>query len=182
MNKDFLKIRKVESKDAREWFVLGFKVWRDAYKDIFPEEVFLEKESRLEEKVKDFDHKLQNNERSIAYVAEYDKEIVGTMCGAIRSSYPHFDKYADLIGLYVDPRFQGFGIGTAFKNIFEHWATENGAARYVIGVLKDNAKARAVYESWGGKLSEFEEDFIKLGIRYSEVFYTFDLQKNEDGE
>ena len=177
MNKDLLKIRKVKSEDAREWFVFGFKVWREAYKNIFPEEVFVDRESKLEERVKDFDNKLQNNERSIAYVAEYNGEIVGTMCGSISSSYNHFDKYADLIGLYIDPRFQGYGIGTAFKNIFENWAIENGATQYVIGVLKDNIKARAVYESWGGKLSEFEEDFVKLGVGYPEVFYTYDLQK-----
>ena len=177
MNKDLLKIRKVKSEDARKWFVFGFKVWRDAYKNIFPEEVFIDRESKLEERVKDFDNKLQNNERSIAYVAEYNGEIVGTMYGSISSSYNHFDKYADLIGLYIDSRFQGYGIGTAFKNIFENWAIENGATQYVIGVLKDNIKARAVYESWGGKLSEFEEDFVKLGVGYPEVFYTYDLQK-----
>lgn len=118
MNKELLKIRKVNSSDAREWFIFLFKVWRDAYKDIFPEEVFIDRESKLEEKVKDFDNKLQNNERSIAYVAEYDGKMVGTMCGSISSSYDHFDKYADLIGLYIDPNFQGYGIGTTFKNTF----------------------------------------------------------------
>lgn len=177
MNKELLQIRKANSNDAREWFVFGFKVWRDAYKNIFPEEVFIDRESKLEEKVKDFDNKLQNNEKSIAYVAEYNGEIVGTMCGSINSSYDHFDKYADLIGLYVEPRFQGLGIGSKFKEIFEQWAIENGATQYVIGVLKDNMKARKVYESWGGKLSEFEEDFVKLGVGYPEVFYTYDLPK-----
>ena len=177
MNKELLEIRKVESKDAREWFIFGFKIWRDAYKNIFPKEVFVDRESKLEEKVKNFDNKMQNNEKSIAYVATYNGEIVGTMCGSIKSSYDQFGEYADLIGLYVDSRFQGCGIGTTFKNIFENWAIENGATQYVIGVLKDNIKARKVYESWGGKLSEFEEDFVKLGIGYPEVFYTYDLQK-----
>ena len=179
MDKNLLKIRKVKPEDAREWFVFGFKVWRDAYKNIFPEEVFVDRESKLEEKVKDFDSKLQNNERSIAYVAEYDDKIVGIMCGSINSSYEYFKSdYADLIALYVDAEFQGLGIGDLFKNIFEQWAFENGATRYVIGVLKDNTKARKVYESWGGKLSEHEQDFVKLGVGYPEVFYTYDLQKD----
>ena len=98
------------------------------------------------------------------------------MCGSISSSYDHFDKYADLIGLYIDPNFQGYGIGTTFKNIFENWTTENGATQYVIGVLKDNTKARAIYETRGGKLSEFEEDFVKLGVGYPEVFNTYNLE------
>ena len=177
MDRNLLKIRKVKPEDAKEWFVFGFKIWREAYKNIFPEAVFVDRESKLEDKVKDFDDKMQNNDKSIAYVATYKGEIVGTMCGSINSSYEHFGEYADLIGLYVDSKFQGCGIGTAFKNIFEEWAILNGATKYVIGVLKDNYKARSVYESWGGKLSEFEEDFVKLGVGYPEVFYTFDLQK-----
>lgn len=177
MDKELLKIRKVTREDAREWCIFGFKVWRDAYKNIFPEEVFIDRENKLEEKVKDSVNKLQNNDKNIAYVAEYDGKIVGTMRGSIISSYNHFEEYADLIALYIDPEFQGKGIGRTLKNIFEQWAIENGATKYVIGVLKDNTKARAVYESWGGKLSEFEEDFVKLGVGYPEVFYTYDLQK-----
>ena len=180
MNKELLQIRKVKPEDARDWFVLGNKVWRDAYSHIFPEEVFIEKDNQVEEKSKTFNDKMKNDNKNIAYVAEYDGEIIGIMCGSINSSYNHFNQYADLIALYVDPKYQGLGIGSSFKNIFENWAIENGATQYVIGVLKDNMKARKVYESWGGKLSEFEEDFVKLGIGYPEVFYTYDLQKTLD--
>ena len=62
-----------------------------------------------------------------------------------------------------------------FKAMFEDWARKNGASKYVIGVLKDNKKARAVYEKWGGKLSTYEEDFYKMGVAYKEVFYIYDL-------
>ena len=43
MNKGIV-FRKVKKEDARGWYTLVNKVWRDAYKDIFPEEVFIEKE------------------------------------------------------------------------------------------------------------------------------------------
>ena len=178
MNKELLQIRRVKSEDARGWYILVNKVWRDAYRHIFPEEVFLEREKQAEGKIKTFRDKMKNDSENIAYVAEYDGDIVGIMCGSIHSGYEKFHSlYADLIALYVDPKFQGFGIGSSFKNIFEEWAIENGASQYVIGVLKDNFKARKVYESWGGKLSEYEQDFIKLGVGYPEVFYTYDLQK-----
>ena len=177
MDKSLLNIRKVKPEDARDWFILVNKVWRDAYAHIFPEEVFIEKDNQVEEKSKTFTDKMKNDDKNIAYVAEYDGEIIGIMCGSINSSYNHFNEYADLIALYVDPKYQGLGIGSSFKNIFEQWATENGATQYVIGVLKDNLKARKVYESWGGKLSGFEEDFVKLGVGYPEVFYTYELQK-----
>lgn len=176
MNRTLIKIREAKLEDARNWYVLVNKVWRDAYKNIFPEEVFIEKDNQVEEKVKNFIDKMQNNNKSIAYVAEYNGEIIGIMCGSINSSYEHFkSEYADLIALYIDPKFQGYGIGSSFKKIFEQWARENGASKYVIGVLKDNMKARKVYELWGGKLSEHEQDFVKLGIGYPEVFYTYKL-------
>ena len=43
MNSD-IKTRKVNQTDATKWFKFVNKVWRSAYKSIFPEEVFLEKE------------------------------------------------------------------------------------------------------------------------------------------
>ena len=176
MDKSLFFIRKVKPDDARKWYILCNKVWRDAYAHIFPEKVFVERDNQLEEKAKTFTDKIKNDDKNIAYVAEYDGEIIGIMFGSINSPYEKFNSdYADLIMLYVDPTFQGLGIGSSFKNIFEQWAIENGATKYVIGVLRDNIKARKVYESWGGKLSEVEEDFVKLGVGYPEVFYTYDL-------
>ena len=152
MNSD-IKIRKVNQTDATKWFKFVNKVWRDTYKSIFPEEVFLEKEKNVEEKEKNFNQKICNDNKNIALVAEYKGEIIGIMCGSINSNYEHFNlEYADLIGLYIDPDFQEKGIGSSFKKMFEEWARKNGATKYVIGVLKDNQKARVVYEKWGGKL------------------------------
>ena len=61
--------------------------------------------------------------------------------------------------------------------MFEKWAKENGATKYVIGVLRDNHKARRVYEKWGGKIDKYVQPFVKLGVDYDEVFYTYDLEK-----
>jgi len=176
MNNELINIRKVNEEDALKWFTLLNKVWRNAYNHIFPEEVFIEKESTINEKVENFINKIKNDNENIEYVAEYKGELIGLMCGSITSSYEYFSyEYADLIALYIDPKFQGNGIGTSFRKIVEKWAKENGASKYVIGVLKDNLKARKVYESWGGKLSEHEQDFVKLDIGYPEVFYLYDL-------
>ena len=179
MNNELLKIRKVKSEDARHWFILINKVWRDAYHHIFPEEVFIEKEKSVDDKIKDFSNRIKNDNENIAYVAEYDGEIIGIMCGTIHSPYQRFNaKYADLGALYIDPKFQKLGIGSKFRKIFEEWATENGATQYVVGCLKDNIKARKVYESWGGILSDYETSFVKNSIEYPEVFYTYKLKRH----
>ena len=172
----WIKIRKVEENDAKKWYKFVNKVWRDAYKNIFPEEVFLEKEKNTEEKEKHFNENIYNSNDKIALVAEFEDKIVGVMFGVINSNYEDFNsEYADLVGLYIDPNFQRKGIGSTFKKKFEKWAKENGAGKYVIGVLKDNKKARNIYELWGGKLSTYEQKICKLGKEYKEVFYTFDL-------
>lgn len=175
MNNESIIIRKVNENDAYNWFLLVNKVWRDAYKDIFPEEVFIDRDNKIEQKVKTFSEIMKNDNENIAYVAECNGKLVGLMRGSITSAYNNFSEYADLIGLYIDPTFQSKGIGSSFKNIFEKWARANGAKKYVIGVLKNNIKARKVYESWGGKLSEFKEDYIKFDVKYPEVFYTYNL-------
>ena len=177
MSRETVTIRPVRSEDARAWCMLGIRVWRVAYRHIFPEEVFLEKENRVEEKIKSFPDRMRNDRERINYVAECDGKIVGFLCGGIRSTYePFHSDYADLEAIYVDPAFQGRGIGTAFRKTFEEWACRNGAAQYVIGVLKENHKARKVYEAWGGKLSEQEKDFVKQNVAYPEVFYTFSIK------
>ena len=97
------------------------------------------------------------------------------MNGKIKSGYAHFEDCADLEALYIDPEFQGKGIGTKLKDIFFNWAKEKGATKVVFGVLKDNNKARKVYEAWGGTLSKFENGFVRLGVPYPEAFYTYDI-------
>lgn len=142
-----IKIRKVEENDAKKWYKFVNKVWRDAYKNIFPEEVFLEKEKNTEEKEKHFNENIYNSNDKIALVAENEDRIIGIMFGVIKSNYEYFNsEYADLVGLYIDPNFQRKGIGSTFKKMFEKWAKKNGAKKYVIGVLKDNKKARNIYE------------------------------------
>lgn len=157
-----IKIRKVEENDAKKWYKFVNKVWRDAYKNIFPEEVFLEKEKNTEEKEKHFNENIYNSNDKIALVAENEDRIIGIMFGVIKSNYEYFNsEYADLVGLYIDPNFQRKGIGSTFKKMFEKWAKKNGAKKYVIGVLKDNKKARNIYELWGGKLSTYEQKICK---------------------
>ncbi|MBQ1372366.1 MAG: GNAT family N-acetyltransferase [Oscillospiraceae bacterium] len=177
MDSNAVKFRKANSEDAGGWYTLVNRVWRDTYHHIFPEEVFLEKEDKLETKIASFNDWAKNDSESITYVAECDGKIIGIMCGAIRSFYePFSSEYADLIALYVDPAFQGRGIGSAFRNVFAEWASGNGASQYVVGVLKENRKARRVYEAWGGKLSEYEKAFVKHNVSYPVVFYTFHLE------
>ena len=171
-----ISYRPVRKEDGFEWYTLLSKVWRTAYGHILPEEAFVERENAVPAKAREFTLEKFSGERKIAYVAEHGGKIVGLMYGTLDSDYGFFkDEYADLVALYVYPEYQGMGVGTALKGIFERWAREKNADKYVVGVLKDNARARKVYESWGGTLSSHEQDFVVKGVGYPESFYTFKL-------
>ena len=64
---------------------------------------------------------------------------------------------------------------TALRDIFTEWAKAKKANKYIIGVLKDNTKARKVYESWGGELSEYEHNYVVMNVGYPIVFYTMEI-------
>lgn len=170
-------IRPIKPDDAEQYVRLHNLVWRDAYNHIFPKQVFDEREERTQDKINQFASWIESNTQQINYAAEIDGVMVGFMNATILSNYEHFKNlgFAELMGLYIHPDYQGQGIGGRFKQIFIDWAKENGAKKFVIGVLKDNLKARKVYEKWGGKLDEYAQPFVKLGVEYDEVFYTFDL-------
>lgn len=170
-------IRKTKVEDAEEHIKMHNQVWRSAYSNIFPEEVFLERESKTEQKIKDFDNNVVNVPGHISYVAEFNGKIVGMMNASLFSFYDHYKElnFADLEAIYILPEYQGLGISSKLKNIFVNWAKENGAKNYVIGVLEDNIKARKVYEKWGGKLDSYRQPFTCLGNDYSEVFYIYNL-------
>ena len=171
-----IKYRPVKKEDAYAWYTLLDEVWRDAYAHILPREVFDGRDYAREERANGFTEDKYTGERKIGYVAECDGKIVGLMFGTLDSDYEFFkNDYADLVALYVYPEYQGMGVGTSLRDIFIDWAKSKNADRMVIGVLKDNAKARKVYESWGGKLSEHEHDFVQMNVAYPEVFYTFEL-------
>ena len=171
-----IRYRQIRKEDGYEWYTLINSVWRIAYKDIFPEEVFEARDSAIDDKVREFSEGKFLGERKTAYVAECGGKIAGVMFGTLDSNYEYFrGEYADLVALYVYPQYQGMGIGTALKDLFVEWAKDKGADRFVIGVLKDNAKARRVYESWGGTLSSHEQDFVIFDAGYPESFYTFEI-------
>ena len=172
-------IRPVRAEDAEQYINLTNFVWRDAYKDIFPEEVFIEREKGAIEKIKSFPGVVKNGGDYFVNVAEDNGKVVGFISARLGTNYEHFIKenIAEIMAMYILPEYQGFGLGSKFKNLFVEWLKQNNAKEFVIGVLKDNHKARKVYEKWGGKLDNYTQPFELLGVEYDEVFYTYNLSK-----
>lgn len=172
-----IKIRETKASDAAQRIALHNLVWRYAYKNIFPEEVFVAREAKTQKRIEDFAKYSLSNKERISLVAEEGGNIVGLMSGLLTTQYEYFAKqgYAELQALYIHPDYQHLGLGTSLKNEFEKWARHKGATKYVVGVLGQNEAARKVYKRWGGKLSRRKNPMNVGGNEYEERFYTFDL-------
>ena len=173
-----MNIRAYKKGDERQIVWLINNTWRDAYKDIFPSEIFDARDGSAEERIKGFENKLIDNNR-ICFVAEENEKIVGVMIGSFKTDIEELDKknYARLIALYVDKSFQHHGIGKKLFDAFVDVLKQNKVNAFIIGVLEENLQARKAYEKWGGILTDYEEDFTIAGVSRKEVFYEYDINK-----
>ena len=151
-------------------------VWRDAYKHIFPEEVFDNKDRKLQESAKKLENLLKND-KIFGFIAKNDNKIVGVVIGAYESEYEHYASlgYSDLQIIYILPEYQKCGIGSKFFNLIKNVLKQNKKTKMVICALAENHIARSVYEKWGGKLDTYQKDYIVEGKSYKDVFYLFEL-------
>jgi len=169
-------IRKAKKKDARAWTELNNRVWRAAYANIMPEEVFVRRQEETEERISRFSKTL--HEKGVFhYVAVADKKNVGILRFRTLSPHQKYQEqgYADLQVIYIDAAYQNKGIGRAFFDLCMKKLKKCGCTKMVIGCLKENLPTRDVYEHWGGKLDAGEEKFVTFGQEFPEVFYLFDL-------
>ena len=107
-----MKIRPYKKGDESQILWLINNTWKTAYSHIFPSEVFAERESTIDDRIRAFNEKLTKNNQ-ICFVAEENSKIVGVLVGILNSNIEEFDKkgYARINILYIDENFQGCGIG-----------------------------------------------------------------------
>lgn len=145
-----LTIRTMKHSDSKAVKHIAETTWHATYEGIIPEEIqnnFLRmayNESRLKSRM----------ERSIVYVALVDDTVVGF------ANYVHLKNAGEveLAAIYLLPKVQGEGIGTALLN---HGIREIADVRYIyINVERDNEIGTHFYEAKGFTVvDEFIENF-----------------------
>jgi hypothetical protein len=110
-------IRKARLEDAERYVDLNNLVWRDAYKHIFPEEVFIEKENMKDIKMAQFCEYVESEE-NIVYVAEKAGELVGLMLAGTSSFYSYYAELGYDASLIVNTeKPYGYGNSKAHKQL-----------------------------------------------------------------
>jgi putative acetyltransferase len=93
---------------------------------------------------------------AVVFVAEVDDRVVGRLSLA-RDPHPASRHVADL-GLMVDARHRGLGVGRALLEEAVRWAHRAGIGKLELHVFPWNAAAIALYERFG-----FEQEGLRRG-------------------
>lgn len=88
-------------------------------------------------------------EGAIEDMVVYDDGIVRGLIERKTGDSPDYPDSVQLCSYYVDPFFQGGGIGKALIEYFLEEARECGCRSIYLWVLEKNSRARGIYESYG---------------------------------
>lgn len=98
------------------------------------------------------------NSRAASFAAIAD----GTFAGAL-TVYPH-EEYGHVIGMFVDARFRGRGIGRRLLDAAIEWARARDLPSLSLLVFPHNTRAIEIYERAGFVQPEYyERDVVRAG-------------------
>lgn len=161
-------IRKAEKKDASRLAEILIFTKRCAYRPIFQNDTV----SFQEMQVLDLALAYRDGEEELEDVYVYDDGIVRAMMKWVQEKEEH---RAHIEQLYVDPFFQGQGIGDLLMQDCIRRASEGGAEKIDLWVLEKNRRARRFYEKHGFSFDGgrgMEPGTTENLLRYSLAFTT----------
>jgi len=168
-------IRHARSADASAMGHLHVRAWQHGYRGMMPDDYLdgLRPADRID-LWRDRLHR--DDELSPVLVAEVDGAVAGfAALGQARDEASVDGGLGELYALNVDPPFWGRGVGRSLLVTATDALRDLGHADAILWVVRDNERARALYESegWthdGGLVTE--ETF---GVTVTEVRYTRSL-------
>lgn len=94
------------------------------------------------------------NSKDLYYVV-MDGDLFVAAYGILRGWDDGYD--VPSLGIYVDARYRGLGIGKMLMHFLHCSAKHKGASQVRLKVYKDNTQAVKMYESLGYKLDDFDD-------------------------
>ena len=142
-------IRLAQPSDLKVYTDLLQVVYQSAYTndkigltpDCFSKEIFATKDTQ-----KYLELRLVNTVQQKTWLTFAGAKIVGSVSCIIKSN-----DEAELAGFYVDPKYQGKGLGKQLYNMALKFA---GNRDLLLDIYTHNAKAIEMYKKWGWKLDK----------------------------
>lgn len=141
---------------------------RTAYRGIFNNDTFSFKELQVLKVVREY----QSDPSLLKNTLLYDDGIVKGIIG--RRTPPENAEETELCDFYVEPVFQGKGIGSKLIQRFIEDARAEKKKRIFLWVIKDNLSARKFYER-SGFAADGQERLIE-GTQVLDKRYVMELQ------
>tara|TARA_R110001599_G_scaffold106921_9_gene268931 strand:- start:1546 stop:2157 length:612 start_codon:yes stop_codon:yes gene_type:complete len=169
-----IKIRPVQPKDASPIARVQVDTWQDAYVGILPDRVLLE--LRAVRSAGQWSNAIAKNRHAELFqVADWNGEVVGFCQGGARRQDivalgDEAGDIAEIYVLYVDPSFQGLGVGTALMGRVVHGLAAAGFGSLVLTVLSENRGGVAFYEKLGG-IADAPVECSVMGAKTEETVY-----------
>ena len=139
-------IRHAEPEDAKGIHDVALKSWKDTYSHILTEET-------IEDTINDWysiEDLRKQTKHPVFYVAEVEEDLVGFVHITLE------DQEATLHRIYIDPDYQGQGIGSRLYEKAEEEIREY-ADKVKLEVFAENRKGNNFYEKEGFKEEKTEE-------------------------
>ncbi|MDF1790977.1 MAG: GNAT family N-acetyltransferase [Thalassobaculaceae bacterium] len=154
MNEISVSIRGAETSDAIGLARVQVETWRDAYVGVLPDDALIElDEMRAAVRWTRLVSTLEEPDR--LSVAMIDGDLVGFCHGgpgrrSVTVAIGANDRMAEVYSLYVDPNYQGLGIGRALLGHVAHGLESGGFLSLTILTLEANRHGRRFYDTLGG--------------------------------
>ena len=151
-------IRPVEAGDALGLSRVQIDTWWDAYVGVLPDDTLLDlDEMRAAVRWTRIVGTLKAPE--VVAVADYEGRIVGFCHGGlgrktISDVIDRDGSVAEVYAMYVDPSFQGLGLGRALLADVARRLISHGFESLVLTTLADNRHGRRFYERIGGAVGD----------------------------
>lgn len=179
-----IKIRPAQPKDAPSIAKVQVETWQDAYVGILPDRILLE--MRAVRAAAQWANAVAKNQTpGFFQVAEWDDRIVGFCQGGkrrqdIKAAGDEAGEIAEIYVLYVDPSFQGLGVGTAMMGRVVENLSEEGYGALVLTVLSGNRSGTAFYDKLGGS-ADLPIECTVMGAQTEETVYRWpDIRALQD--
>ena len=143
-----MKIREAKKEDAEVIAKIHVQAWRSGYKEIMPDE-YLQSLS-IATRTKQWLDALSAPGPGINLVIEQNGILSGfCVYGPARDKDLSNDNAGELVALNILPNAWGMGLGTEFvKHVIASAFNHNWSSLY-LWVIKENGRARRLYESMG---------------------------------
>lgn len=150
-----IKLRPARPDDADGIAGVQLDCWRDAYVGLLPDRVLIDMK-RARAALNWARTVRRGEDRELFYVAEWQGRVVGFCNGGPRRddlplSGAESGETSEIYVLYVDPSFQGIGVGSALMLRVIRRLARRGYGAVALTVLKGNRSGESFYARVGGE-------------------------------